>query len=197
MLLATIFTMYSTMMPIIMSGLFNMIFCKSSLMKSLQVPMDFDCNFVDGKRIFGSHKTWKGFFGYIVFNAFSSILWGSLCNLCNINQYNYFYINHENTILYNMLIGALLGFTYAIFELPNSFMKRRLNIVPGKTSNNWTKIIFVFIDQVDSIVGCALLIWLFYDIGMVIFVAYIIFGFVSHLFMNMFMFKLKLRRDIV
>ena len=34
---------------------------------------------------------------------------------------------------YNLLIGALLGLFYALFELPNSFLKRRLDIKPGKT----------------------------------------------------------------
>jgi len=36
----------------------------------------------------------------------------------------------------NALVGFALGFAYVLFELPNSFIKRRLDIAPGKQANN-------------------------------------------------------------
>lgn len=188
--------MYSSMMPVILNGLLNMIFCKSNVMQGLQKPIDFGHKMKDGKRIFGDNKTWKGLIGYIIFGMITSVIWGYINNLCGINQYNYFYINHENTILYNILIGFLFGFVYAICELPNSFMKRRFGIQPGKSINGCMKIFFIFIDQVDSIVGCAFVVWAFYDIGIFVFGLYILFGFVSHLVLNMLLFVLKIRKNM-
>ena len=49
------------------------------------------------------------------------------------------YATRENTIGYNGIMGLLLGFAYAVFELPNSFIKRRVGITPGKTAEGFKK----------------------------------------------------------
>lgn len=56
----SILMMYVTLMPTIFAGIINMIWCKLSILKSIQTPIDSGKNFVDGKRIFGDNKTWKG-----------------------------------------------------------------------------------------------------------------------------------------
>ena len=139
--------MYITLLPTIIAGIINMIFCKSSVLRKMQKPIDGNKNFIDGKRIFGDNKTWKGVFGYIVFNICTSVLWGLLCNFTNLNSYDFFYVYYENTIIFNLLIGLLLGVSYSIFELPNSFLKRRLDIEPGKTTTGLKKVFFIFLDQ--------------------------------------------------
>ena len=68
--------------------------------------------------------------------------------------------------LYNILIGFLLGLGYSLFELPNSFIKRRLDIKPGKTTNGFKKMFFIFLDQADSVFGVCLVVCLFYKIGL-------------------------------
>ena len=45
----TILMMYVTLLPSILSGVFNMIWCKLPILKSLQIPMDFNKNFIDKK----------------------------------------------------------------------------------------------------------------------------------------------------
>ena len=80
-----------------------------------------------------------------------------------LEHLNFFYINHENTLVYNLLIGFLLGLFYALFELPNSFLKRRLGIKEGKTIKGFKKILeeilqnfygkqykVIFIDNLDN-----------------------------------------------
>ena len=49
------------------------------------------------------------------------------------------YATRENTIGYNGIMGLSLGFVYAVFELPNSFIKRRVGITPGKTAEGFKK----------------------------------------------------------
>jgi CDP-diglyceride synthetase len=127
-----VITMYVTLMPIIFAGILNMIWCRLPIAKKWQIPMDMGTTFKDGKRIFGDNKTWKGFFGYIWLSSVMYVLWGAVSNgNIFLKEHNYFYHAHTNNWQYNLLIGALLGIGYGLFELPNSFLKHcynRINI---------------------------------------------------------------------
>ena len=164
-MLNTILMMYITLMPPILSGIANMAWCKSNLLKVAMIPIDGGKNLSDGRRIFGDNKTWKGFLGYLILNMIFSLLWGSVCYVGGFEHLNFFYVNHDNTACFNLLIGMLLGMGYALFELPNSFIKRRLDIKPGKSPSGFWKVFFVFLDQADSVFGCALVVWIFYNFG--------------------------------
>ena len=188
--------MYITLISPIISGIVNSIFCKTKYLKFLNKPIDFGKNFTDKKRIFGDHKTWKGLFGYIILNIIFSVIFGYIWNITNLEKYNFFYINHENTLLFNILIGFLLGLGYSLFELPNSFIKRRLDIKPGKTIEGFKKIFFIIFDQADSVFGVALVVWLFYPIGIWIYLFYILLGTVTHLLVNMLLYFLHLRKNM-
>lgn len=195
-MLKTLLMMYVTLLPSILSGILNMIWCKLPILKSFQVPIDFKKNFFDGKRIFGDNKTWKGLIGYLIFNIITTILWGLICNVTNINHLNYFYINNQNIISFNIFIGLLLGLGYSLFELPNSFIKRRLDIKPGKTISGGKKILFIFLDQADSIFGCCLVVWLFYNLGIKLYIIYVLVGALTHIIFNMLLYFLKLRKNM-
>ena len=188
--------MYITLISPIISGIVNSIFCKTKYLKFLNKPIDFGKNFTDKKRIFGDHKTWKGLFGYIILNIIFSLIFGYIWNITYLVKYNFFYINHENTLLFNILIGFLLGLGYSLFELPNSFIKRRLDIKPGKTIKGFKKIFFIIFDQADSVFGVALVVWLFYPIGIWIYLFYILLGTVTHLLVNMLLYFLHLRKNM-
>lgn len=195
-ILNIILMMYITLSSTIVAGIINSIFCKLNILKCLKYPMDFNKNFIDKKRIFGDNKTWKGFIGYIVFNIIFAVSFGWLWKITKLERLNFLYINHENTIIYNVLIGLLIGFFYALFELPNSFLKRRLDIEPGKTTTGIKKIFFVILDQADSIFGIALVVWLFYPIGIRIYLLYIVVGTITHLLINMMLYFLHLRKNM-
>lgn len=195
-MLKTILIMYITLAPAIFSGVLNMIWCKLPILKKLKYPIDFNKNFIDGKRIFGDNKTYKGLLGYVILNILCSVIHGIICNTFNLNNLNYFYMNHSNTLSFNILIGLLLGLGYSLFELPNSFLKRRLGISEGKSTSGLSKIFFIFLDQVDSVFGCALVVWLFYDLGIKLYLGYIILGAVTHLVFNMLLYFLHLRKNM-
>ena len=187
--------MYLTLLGPIMAGIANSIFCKTSILNSLKKPMDFGKSLKDGKRIFGDHKTFKGFIGYIILNIVFACLFGLLFNALNLNKYNFFYINHNNTFVFNILIGFLLGLFYALFELPNSFIKRRLGIEPGKTISGFKKVFFIFLDQADSVFGVALVVWIFYPIGIWIYLLYVLIGALTHLLINMMLYYMHFRKN--
>ena len=191
-----ILKMYITLLTSVLAGIINSIFCKSNILNKLKKPIDFNKKLSDGKRLFGNNKTWKGFFGYIFFNIIISILLGEVWKIFKLENLNFFYINHTNTLIYNIYIGFLLGIAYALFELPNSFIKRRLDIEPGKTLNGKNKIIFIILDQADSVFGVALIVWLFYPIGIWVYLLYIIIGTITHLLINMMLYFMHLRKNM-
>ena len=192
----TILMMYVTLAAPIVAGVLNMIWCKLNLLSKLKIPMDNNKNFIDGKRIFGDNKTWKGFIGYIILNLICMILFGLLWNYTNLNHLNFFYNSIENTFFNNIILGLLLGLGYALFELPNSFLKRRLDIEPGKTINGFKKIFFIFLDQADSVFGCCLVVALFYKMSLKFYLMYVLLGAATHLIFNMILYFAKLRKNM-
>lgn len=192
----TIGMMYLTLASPIIAGILNMLWCKINCFNIPNVPMDLNKNFIDGKRIFGNNKTWKGFFGYLIFNIICSIILGIICNVFNLNDYNFFYINTPNTIVINIILGLLLGLGYALFELPNSFLKRRLDIEPGKTTTGFKKIFFIFLDQADSVIGILIVLSFFYEMSLLFFLGFVLLGAITHIIFNMLLYFAKLRKNI-
>jgi len=192
----TLATMYATLLGPVIAGILNSLWCKSGAMKALQKPMDGGKNFIDGKRIFGDNKTWKGFIGYILINVVCMVVWGLIGKTVQIEDYILFYERTANTPLGNVLIGLLLGMAYGLFELPNSFLKRRLGITPGKTINGLMKVFFIFLDQADSVFGCVLVVCLFVPMSLRFYFLYVILGAVTHIIINMLLYFLKLRKNM-
>lgn len=195
-ILKTLGAMYVTLLSTVIAGIVNSLWCKSKLMKALQMPMDGGRNFADGRRIFGDNKTWKGFLGYILLNTLCMVLWGFACAATEIEEYNLFYQNMANTPVNNLLVGLLLGLAYGIFELPNSFLKRRLGIVPGKTLGGAARAFFVFLDQADSVFGCVLVVCLYHPMTVWFYLLYVAVGAFTHIVINMLLYFCKLRKNM-
>lgn len=193
-----IVSMYITLMPPILAGIGNMIWCKSNGLQSLNIPMDFGKCLKDGKRILGDNKTWKGFLGYIVLNLLMTVVMGFICKQNEFLQgHNFLYKNQENTLLYNSIIGIALGLGYALFELPNSFIKRRLSVVPGKRAEGKWKYFFAILDQADSVFGCVWVVSLVYKMSLAMYFFYVFLGTLTHLLLNIVLYLLHLRKNII
>ncbi len=189
--------MYITLMPVIFAGVLNMVWCKLSVLNVLRKPIDGARCLSDGRRIFGDNKTWKGFFGMVMLGVTCSLLWGFLCDTSGyLLAHNFIYENYDNTPLYNLVIGALLGLAYAVFELPNSFIKRRFSITPGKTSKGFFKALFIFFDQADSIFGCVLVICLVYPMPLWMYFLYVFVGAITHVVINVLLYFSRLRKNM-
>lgn len=118
--------------PAIIGPIINVsVLSNKKVKKVLKTPIDFEKNFIDNKRIFGNNKTWKGLVLSIILCMLVSVIWGIICKyIPSIGNRNLLYTNYENTILFNAIIGILYGLFYSLFELPNSFLKRRFDIEP-------------------------------------------------------------------
>ena len=93
-------------------------------------PLDLGRTFLDGQRIFGSHKTFRGFFAGLII--------GTLVGVGESFVFNN----------YNPLLGFVLSLGALIGDLGGAFSKRRLRLAPGA--------FLPIVDQIDFIL-CALL----------------------------------------
>ncbi|MCL2287626.1 MAG: CDP-2,3-bis-(O-geranylgeranyl)-sn-glycerol synthase, partial [Candidatus Bathyarchaeota archaeon] len=137
--------------------------------------IDFGKNFIDGKRLFGDNKTFKGFFfGWAIGLGVGLIV-------C------YFFIPSFPLIFAVLTpLGALLG------DLAAAFLKRRLSIVPGG--------MLPVIDQIDFVIGAIVfslplsLILPFAVQFWEIAIAALLITPPVHLFTNICAYKLKLKK---
>ena len=120
--------------PLIVSNVLHMLVVKKAWFNGLAIPVS--------SSLFGSNKTWRGLLLVPLLNAFFfaglnvfliSFSWGA-----------------------SLGYGFLLGLAYMLFELPNSFLKRRLGVPPGARARRhafW----FAVLDKSDSAFGVVLL----------------------------------------
>jgi hypothetical protein len=188
--------MYLTMSPLIAGGIANMLFTKTALYRKYQTPMDQGRCLPDGSRLLGDNKTWIGFGSMVFFCMVFQVLCGWLCNHFGLNEMNDLYRNNPNTPWFNALFGSSMGFVYMLCELPNSFIKRRLGITPGKTGTGWIGIVFFLIDQVDSLLGVMLVLLVAADISIAKYAAYVLLGGVTHIGVNLLLYGAKVRKNL-
>jgi len=118
-------------MPLIFSNTLHMLVVKKDLFHYLSKPIS--------AALFGKNKTWRGLIFVPICNAFLLMI---------INEI--FQFKFTNTFY----LGLILGVSYMLFELPNSYMKRKLGIQPGEQHEKY-KIPFALIDKMDSAFGIA------------------------------------------
>jgi len=164
--------------PLIVGGVIHMLFVKLDILPALKKPID--------EKLFGKNKTWRGFVVMPMATWPGVVLAQGLDKLFN-----------NEPLLANqssLLLALILGFAYCLSELPNSWMKRRLGIKEGQTSDEW-KWLFVVIDQADSAIGCLLGYMLVVNISWDIFWATIFFGTGLHLILNMLLYQIGVRKN--
>lgn len=187
--------MYITIMPVILAGILNMCFVKTSWYQRWNVPIDGGKSGKNGKRLLGENKTWAGFWGMIVFAMISQAVWGIVCDKW-LHGWNYIYDYHNNELFQNLLYGALFGLAYVLFELPNSFLKRRLDIPAGKTVTGKKGVLFFIIDQTDSLFGVGLVLACLYPMPVWQYWLYIMLGAITHIAVNWMLYCFKIRKNL-
>lgn len=186
--------MYVTMLPVILAGIMNMLFVKTSLYARINRPMDGGRTLRDGKRLFGDNKTWAGFFGMVLASALAQLLWGFACG--SFPEMCYIYYRFDNTPPFNLAAGAAMGLAYVLFELPNSFVKRRLDIPSGKTVGGIKGRVFFIVDQVDSLFGVALVYAALYPMPLRQYFLYILLGAATHIAVNSLLYATRIRKNL-
>lgn len=131
-------------------------------------PLDLGQNFIDGKRIFGANKTFRGFFFGLSIGAAVGVL---DCLL--------FSFPWQFAVL--TPLGGLLG------DLMGAFLKRRLGIAPGG--------LLPVIDQIDFVVGALVFSLPLRLINWETAIIVLLITPPIHLFTNFLAYKLKLKKN--
>nr|VFJ91243.1 MAG: CDP-diacylglycerol---serine O-phosphatidyltransferase [Candidatus Kentron sp. H]VFJ92331.1 MAG: CDP-diacylglycerol---serine O-phosphatidyltransferase [Candidatus Kentron sp. H] len=136
-------------LPIIVGGILHMVFVAKHWLDFLAIPVQ--------NRLFGANKTWRGFIVMPVVTIPG--VW--LTQLLEPLWRDWLLVSLQDISI--LRIGLALGLAYVLFELPNSYIKRRLGAAPGKIPRQ-CHYCFVLLDQLDSAVGFAFVYFLFLDI---------------------------------
>lgn len=108
----------------------------------LNIPIDAGRHF-RGKRIFGDHKTVRGFFAGVFVAAVTGLI--QYFAYGNIAWIRHFSLVSYDSVSKSIMLGVVLGFGALLGDAVKSFFKRQFSVPSGKA---W----FPF-DQVDYIVG--------------------------------------------
>lgn len=181
--------MHATMflaLTFLLAGIVQTIWLQSRLARAFAVPIDGGLH-LRGRRLFGDNKTYRGFVVMVPASGLSflvvSMLWRAFAEIpwsLNISEC--------------FLVGCLGGFGFMAGELPNSFLKRQLDIPAGAAaSNRLLKPSFFVLDQVDSTLGGLLAVGMVIDIPSIVWLWLVLLGGTLHLAVNALLFQLNLR----
>lgn len=137
--------------PVLVAAVVQIAAIKRDWLARLKVPLDGGRTW-RGVRLFGDNKTWRGLLIYAGVSTLAILPQGLLLRAPSLEYFDY---GSPGTLV---AAGFLLGLGFALGELPNSFIKRRIGIAPGTRGNP----LFVLLDQVDSLIGvllCLTPIW--------------------------------------
>ena len=129
--------------PLLLSAAVSGVIMRFDWLRPLRRPIDFGLT-LRGKRVFGDSKTWRGL----------AVAVGGCILGATIQRYaigasarSLALLDYETLDVF--AFGAAMGGTAIVGELPNSFVKRRLNIAPGATASGPLSILLYVWDQID------------------------------------------------
>jgi len=173
--------------PAVIAGSAHMAVVRLDLWPWLARPLDGGRSW-RGHRVFGDNKTWRGVISMIVFSILGCYALAALVALApGLAPYNLLDFDRYGSPFY----GLLYGLGYSLFELPNSFLKRRRDIRPGQKG----RLANVLLDQADSVFGCLLLLYPFSRMSFAFVIAGVVFFTALHMAMNYLLFLCKLRAE--
>jgi CDP-2,3-bis-(O-geranylgeranyl)-sn-glycerol synthase len=103
-------------------------------------PLDAGRTFFDGKPMFGSHKTLRGFF--------SGLVVGTSVGFIQTFLFQHVLFQYDPQFRYDVLLGFMLSLGALVGDLIESFIKRRLDLPPGSS--------LPIADQLDFVAGALL-----------------------------------------
>jgi len=167
-------------MPVVFAGSLHMLAVKKDVLPNTKVPIS--------SSLLGNNKTYRGM---ILMPAFTVI--GTLL-LYLINKYLPPSIQLSLEFWQSIQLGVLLGIAYVLFELPNSFFKRKLGIPPGKSPDKY-KLFFRLLDRLDSTIGCLMVFYFFLNVEFSTLIILLILGITVHAITTNTLYMLRIRQE--
>jgi hypothetical protein len=148
--------------PILIAGLAHVAVITRDIAPALARPIDAGRRW-RGRPVLGRNKTWRGF---IVMPAATAITIAGQQTFAARSPHLAALAPLARRAPPAWIVGAICGAAYVLAELPNSFAKRRLGIAAGASAPRARAAQYV-VDQLDSVVGCAVAIRMLYRIDTV------------------------------
>jgi len=136
-----------------LAGIAHVLWLRSRWSKDFSQPLDGGLTF-RGRRLFGANKMLRGLMVMPVAAALTFSAIGVLrewlpgwlaAGMWDLAAGEY------------ALLGLACGLAFMIFELPNSFLKRQLDVTPGEAPRrSWLRLLCFVFDRCDSTLGVML-----------------------------------------
>lgn len=169
-------------LPLVIGGSLHMAAVRADVLSVLTKPIH--------DRAFGANKTWRGAIVMPLATVLGVALAAALAPFLGT------WLLVRVPLEAALPLGTLLGLAYIIAELPNSFLKRRLGILPGRAPDRHRQW-FVLADQTDSVLGCVLVYGLWLRPPALTLLLCVLLGPAVHLGANVLLYTLRLRREAV
>lgn len=169
--------------PLVLAGiLHHFIVIKYNLFSFLAYPVDFKATWKD-RRVFGKKKTLRGF---IVMGLCTGIF------LWVINS-----VMHIPLFYSDFISGIILGFGYSLFELPNSFIKRRIGLPESHSRQDGIGKLFFLIDHSDSVIGAVVSLFFIYEPSLRLIISLIILGVALHVLFDNLLYRYSYKKELI
>lgn len=144
---ATLFLVLS----ISLAGVCQVLWFKSSASARFTQRVDFGLT-LRGRALFGANKTARGFMVMVPACASSFVLFSWALGPQGL--WGFSWAGYAG-------LGAAAGFGFMAGELPNSMLKRQLDVAPGQAPSSPTLArLCLLLDRTDSLLGALIAIWL-------------------------------------
>lgn len=157
--------------PMIISNIFHMIIVKKDWLSSWSTSIS--------TPLFGANKTWRGI---VVLTFVNGILFWIV---------NIFFPLFGN--LEALVLGGILGLVYMLFELPNSWLKRRLGIGAGQEAKK-NKLLFMLLDKMDSALGVSLVCKILFGLSWVEVLKLFLLAVLVHIFFSWVLVMVRIKK---
>jgi CDP-archaeol synthase len=125
---------------------------KLRLLPRLAVPIDRGASF-RGRRLFGENKTYRGVLAMAVGTGVGFLILGQAVGGGRLRH-----LTLLPTGAWALGLGLAVGAVAMLAELPNSLIKRQLDLPPGEQMKGVSRLAFHVIDQVDVWMGAWLVL---------------------------------------
>jgi CDP-2,3-bis-(O-geranylgeranyl)-sn-glycerol synthase len=132
-------------LPAALANVTPILVAKIPALQKYEAPMDFGRTF-RGQRIFGSHKTWRGFISGLIMATLA--LWLQQWAVAHFDWAQTLTRQVDYLGLPTLIVGPLFAIGALGGDAIESFFKRQRGIKPGHAWFPW--------DQTDYIIGCAI-----------------------------------------
>jgi CDP-2,3-bis-(O-geranylgeranyl)-sn-glycerol synthase len=153
------------------------------------VPLDGGLTF-RGRRLFGANKTVRGFLLIVPATGISFAVLASVLAASPAGTSGLWLLSTRSYAL----LGLWAGVGFMAGELPNSFIKRQLDIAPGTAAPGpIAGPLFLFIDRLDSIAGMLLALSLVVAVPLRVWIYMALFGPALHWGFSVVLFQLGVK----